>query len=195
MYGTIDPVEIIIDKKELSERLGMPRDEGYEFCEKYISQLKEVCTPSFCVLKTSVAIDGKDGIFFDFADFHSKSLAKNLKNSQSAFVIAVTLGVGADRLIQRLSAVSKADGFIADSVASAMAEATIDLVCSKLGKTYSLCPRFSPGYGDFDISCQRDILDALNADRLLGIKLGDNFLMTPRKSITAICGVKEEKGI
>ena len=55
---------------------------------------------------------------------------------------------------------------------------------------YKTISRFSPGYGDFTLKHQRDILDFLSADRLLGIKLGDNLIMTPRKTITAICGVQ-----
>ena len=61
-----------------------------------------------------------------------------------------------------------------------------------LREKFSLRPRFSPGYGDFDLGAQRDILNVLNADKILGIKLGSNLLMTPKKTITAVQGVENE---
>ena len=55
-----------------------------------------------------------------------------------------------------------------------------------------LRPRFSPGYGDFSLSCQRAVLDALDAGKHLGIKLTDSFLMMPSKSVTAVIGVSQK---
>ena len=80
---------------------------------------------------------------------------------------------------------------MADAVASAMAETVMDMLNNSLKENNNLSPRFSPGYGDLELDFQRQILSVLCADRILGIKLGDNLLMTPQKSITAICGIKE----
>jgi cobalamin-dependent methionine synthase I len=51
--------------------------------------------------------------------------------------------------------------------------------------------RYSPGYGDLSLSFQPVLLNELNAAKLLGITLTDSYLMIPRKSISAIIGVKE----
>ena len=58
-----------------------------------------------------------------------------------------------------------------------------------LSRKQKLKPRYSPGYGDLSLSVQKDVLNILNADKILGIKLGENLLMIPKKSITAIQGV------
>lgn len=41
-----------------------------------------------------------------------------------------------------------------------------------------ICPRFSPGYGDFPLECQGMLLEALEAGKRIGIKLTDSLLMT-----------------
>ena len=52
--------------------------------------------------------------------------------------------------------------------------------------------RFSPGYGDFDLKYQKDILEYLDANKKIGISLTDSLMMIPTKSITAIIGIKRE---
>jgi len=103
--------------------------------------------------------------------------------------MGLTLGYEVDRLILSTGVVSPAKGFILDAVASAYAEALADYVSTFLQKDKKLRARYSPGYGDLSLDIQAAVLNALNADKILGIKLGTNFLMTPRKSVTAIQGV------
>ena len=74
-------------------------------------------------------------------------------------------------------------------MASAYAEAAMDYLNALLESHEQLTGRFSPGFGDFELKWQRDVLDFLRADNLIGIKLGKNYVMTPRKSVTAIMGV------
>lgn len=119
----------------------------------------------------------------------SVSLARALTGCSGAYVVAFTLGIEADRLIHKLGITSGADAFIADAVSSALAEAGMEYVCASL--TGNLAERFSVGYGDFVLSNQRKILEYLSADKLLGIKLSESCIMTPRKSVTAIIGVKD----
>ena len=40
---------------------------------------------------------------------------------------------------------------------------------------------------------QRDVMEALDCGRTVGITLTDSLLMTPSKSVTAIIGMKEKK--
>jgi cobalamin-dependent methionine synthase I len=50
--------------------------------------------------------------------------------------------------------------------------------------------RISPGYGDFELASQPVVLKlAGGAD--LGIRLTENFMMVPRKSVTAIAAVRK----
>jgi cobalamin-dependent methionine synthase I len=56
----------------------------------------------------------------------------------------------------------------------------------------SLVSRYSPGYGDFPLTAQRELLSLLDAPRKVGVSLTDTLLMVPSKSVSAIIGVKEE---
>ena len=53
----------------------------------------------------------------------------------------------------------------------------------------SLRPRFSPGYGDFPLSMQTPIFDALDCPRKIGVSLNASLLMSPSKSVTAVIGL------
>ena len=54
----------------------------------------------------------------------------------------------------------------------------------------SIAPRFSPGYGDFPLDCQKDIFAVLDCGSI-GLTLNSNLFMTPSKSVTAVIGVRE----
>ncbi|MBO4769751.1 MAG: Vitamin B12 dependent methionine synthase activation subunit, partial [Clostridia bacterium] len=65
-----------------------------------------------------------------------------------------------------------------------------DRFCLDIGAEATLTTRFSPGYGDLDIFSQKIFLSVLDASRLAGITLSESMLMSPSKSVTALCGVK-----
>ncbi len=56
-------------------------------------------------------------------------------------------------------------------------------------KGYQLTQRFSPGYGQWDITAQKDLLDLLDIQRI-GISMTEHYMLNPQKSITAVIGWK-----
>ena len=56
-----------------------------------------------------------------------------------------------------------------------------------------LRPRFSPGYGDFSILYQKDVLRMLDAPKKIGLTMTDGYMLTPTKSVTAIIGISNTK--
>jgi cobalamin-dependent methionine synthase I len=126
---------------------------------------------------------------------NSGSLAKFLNQSEEVFIIGITAG---NEIVEyRDKLIKKEDLFlsvIADATGSEIAEEganwihdLLDNSIKKQGlKTTRL--RYSPGYGDFKLSYQRKIFDLLQMERL-NLKLTDNFLIIPEKSITAIIGI------
>ena len=178
-----DMERITVDKNELSRRLKADADFCNSTMEKYIELVKKESNAKCCF--TICNVRAEDALVeFDFATFETGDLAKCLSGCKRACAMGATLGISVDRLIQRSMALSKAEGFIIDSVASALMEAVMDDFNGELKKKFKLTPRFSPGYGDFVLSSQEHILSALKADKILGIKLGRSLLMTPKKSIT-----------
>ena len=124
----------------------------------------------------------------------SANLKKNLSGCDSVLVMAVTVGAEVDRLLARYGKLSVAKAVVMQAAAAAMVEAYCNELNAGWKKEYLekglyLRPRFSPGYGDFPLSVQKQILDGLEAGKRIGITLTEGFLMLPSKSVTAVIGV------
>jgi hypothetical protein len=57
-----------------------------------------------------------------------------------------------------------------------------------------LRPRFSPGYNDFDIAHQTDLLRMLQAHKRIGLSETKSHMLTPLKSVTAVIGIGAQDG-
>jgi len=132
---------------------------------------------------------------------NSKNLCDHLKDCRCVVLLAATLGTQADALIRRFSVQDMEKAVIAQAVCAAMIEAYCDSVTEKIeselsqkNEFYGLHPttRFSPGYGDFGIVHQKDILNMLNCSRI-GLTLTDGYMLVPAKSVTAVIGFSKEK--
>lgn len=187
----VDNEKIVINKNEAAVRLKIPRgytDEAITRCEE---NLRRVLKFKYAYTKVSIEIKSDNICDLGFGDIESYDLVKALYGCREAYIFGVTIGVGADRLISRLSLTSPAESFITDALASAAAESLCDYADNSLRGTGEKPFRYAPGYGDLPLSYQPAILAALNADYTLGITLNKSLLMTPMKSITAIMGIKE----
>ena len=116
------------------------------------------------------------------------TVEKALYGCNRAVLFAATLGVQVDRLLMRTINISMSDAVILQAVAAAM----IEQVCDDLQAEYNSRPRVSPGYGDFELSAQRDILRILDAPRKIGLSVTEALMLVPTKSVTAIFGIKED---
>ncbi|MBO5211927.1 MAG: Vitamin B12 dependent methionine synthase activation subunit [Clostridia bacterium] len=138
----------------------------------------------------------KDENIIDFGYMRLKScnLRVNLADCNKAFVFVATLGIEIDRIIERYSKVLQTKALICDTVALFLIEAFCDYIEALLTKRIKSKKRFSPGYGDLDITCQRDIIQNLDTARRIGVTLTDSCMMIPTKSVSAIIGVKKRDG-
>lgn len=135
------------------------------------------------------------------------SIEKHLEGCKKAAVLAVTCGSEIDALIRRAEITEMAMAVLLDTGASVLAEQAADLaeeeIRARLTETgvagteltetegCFLTPRFSPGYGDYPIRCQREILNAVDAPRKIGLTVTAGDLMVPHKSITAVIGIAD----
>ena len=188
-FQKIPVCEIVMNDYETAKRLNTQKGYTSEKIEMCLKRLESVVDCRFVSVRLPYITDGKK-LNCGFGEFESTILAKNLGDCREIFVFASTLGVGVDRLLNRLSALSAAEFFITDALASSLAEALMN-EAEKRVKGDLLCkPRFSPGFGDFGLEHQPAILDLVNAGRLLGITTNKAYLMSPMKSVTAIMGIK-----
>ena len=193
MYGAFAPEELKVNTGELASRLRVPKGFDVTFVDECKELVLSVLNPRYCYVKVPVKLSLPNKVDLEFAVPRSENLCKNLKDCESAFITAVTLGIGVDRLISKLAITSPAKSFIADGIASAFAEAAADKLSDILGEGETLKPRFSPGYGDLSLSYQRLVLEFLSAEKTVGITLSESLLMTPSKSITAIQGILKQQ--
>ena len=135
---------------------------------------------------------------FGFTEVKSHSLSQRLENCNNAVFFAATLGIEFDRLIKKYAVLSPSKAVMLHAIGNERVEALCNEFCRLIGDDlsadgYKLRPRFSPGYGDLDISIQREIFDVLDPAKRIGVSLNDNMMMSPSKSVTAIIGIEKVK--
>lgn len=128
-----------------------------------------------------------------FLQTKSKSLERNLRDCERVILFAATLGSRVDVLLHRYNMIQMSKAVVMQAASVAMLETFCDEKNQELKSSYEakgwyLRPRFSPGYGDFPLGCQREIAPALEMGKRIGINLTDTLLMMPSKSVTAVIG-------
>ena len=143
--------------------------------------------------KHRVAVDATGVTLESGTRFNSRDLAAHLKGCEEALLLGATLGSRVDAAIRRLALGSVAEGAAAQAVAAALIESYCDEVQARFD-TGGLAqrPRFSPGYGDWDLAEQRLIFPVLNCAKLIGLTLTEGCMMAPSKSVTAVIGLSED---
>ena len=186
--GTGVLTEVSIPKGELALRLGTK--EITAETKDCMEQLLEVSDCRYCYVRVPVTfLSPKCFILGDFT-VTSEALGNYLKECKECFLLAATIGSGADRLITRLGVTSPARQFITDGAASALIEGVCDRVCEMLSARNQCRPRFSPGFGDFLLEYQPDLLRLTGAAKQIGLTLTDALFLTPSKSVTAVIGIE-----
>lgn len=135
--------------------------------------------------------DGK--IKAGILEMESVSLSRNLKGCDRLVLFGATLGAEVDRLIRRVSIRDMAKAVILQACAAALLEEYCDRCQEKIRADFEkegryLRPRFSPGYGDFDIRYQEPLMRILDCAKKIGLTMTEGFMMTPTKSVTAVIG-------
>lgn len=193
-----------LDKREALRYMGFGSsapDPGtlalLEECEKRLLRVIKPCFVYRCfdikagnggveVLNTDLLLRGKD-------------IGSHLSGCCKCILLASTLSMQADAVIRQYEAVDMAAAFVADMLASAAveqvcerAEDRITAELTEFGDLYRTW-RFSPGYGDFPLDIQGKFLDILDAPKRIGLCANVNNILIPRKSVTAVIGLSEEK--
>ena len=187
-----------VSRKEIRRYLGYGRNEGDErvngLIEECVKELSSAAAPK-CISRI-YPLKLFSGEEIDFTVFRTKSrnLSRNLKDCSQVILFAATLGTGVDMLLHKYTKLQMSKAVIMQAAAAAMIEEYCDEENVLLKQNYEekglyLRPRFSPGYGDFGLECQKEITAALETSKRVGIMLTDSLLMTPSKSVTAVIGV------
>ncbi len=124
----------------------------------------------------------------------SNSIHKLLAACKAAYGFAVTIGRHLEE--KRTLYIQQKEttrALMLDAIGSEAAELLAEManarLCDEAAQRGETCTmRFSPGYGDWPVTGQNDLLHWLGARRI-GISLTEHSQMLPEKSISAILGV------
>lgn len=119
---------------------------------------------------------------------------KHLSHAKKVVLLAVTLGKDVEKHItETFQSGSYTHALLLDAAATSAVEQVadnlekdIDTVIKPMG--YKRVWRFSPGYGDWNIKCQPQMLALANADKI-DVKNTSAMMLMPRKSVSAIIGL------
>ncbi|MGN0477014.1 MAG: vitamin B12 dependent-methionine synthase activation domain-containing protein [Ruminococcus sp.] len=148
--------------------------------------LLKICRPVYTfteISKDSPVLGGED-------------IKKVIKDSEKVVLIAATLGIYVDKLIRKAQITDMAQAVVLDAMASVAIEQFMDKIELELSERYSgyyFTTRFSPGYGDYPLEKQREIVKLLNTEKKLGLNLTDSLMLNPTKSVTAVMGIGKKE--
>jgi len=185
-----------IDRREILRYAGV-RDGGeelYPLVDGLLSELLPKLTYRVCYSVFPITLQGAS-VDLGFAKVNSHSLSRCLDGCDRIVLFAATVGLAVDRATLRYGAISESRALLTEAIGNERIEALCDTFCRDMRERYgtdgyTLCPRFSPGYGDLPIELQRDIFSTLMPSSKIGLTLNSSLLMSPAKSVTAVVGMR-----
>jgi len=195
--------DVTVPEKFVLRRLGYPPKMteipqsikkliDYEY-RRSADLIRSVC--SYSILRVNSIT--KDKVILGDSDIEIKSsnIAKLLADSEYAVIFMTTIGHSLEETVVKLSEEGEiTSSLILDAIGSETVDYAADIlhrkdiasIAEKRG--FSITPRFSPGYGDWDLSAQKDVLRVCGGEEI-GISVSETFMMSPQKSVSAIFGL------
>ncbi|HPN37927.1 MAG TPA: vitamin B12 dependent-methionine synthase activation domain-containing protein [Melioribacteraceae bacterium] len=200
VYFNIQPDDLTVDKYLITKSSGYSIENTPEFYFEEIENQLSIALKNIKIHCGYVVINQKD-FSLNKSEFNvfncsfntGKIIANQLKNSIGVILFAATVGTYFD--ITVTNAFLEGDsvkGLIVDTIGSELVENVgelLELFLRKVFKKYdyNLTNRLSPGYCEWNVNEQKKLFE-LFPDNFCGIKLNDDNLMIPLKSISGIIG-------
>ena len=168
--------------------------ELFDFVAETFEKIEGFLNPKFIWSKFGME-KLNNGIKIADTEFISDDILRLMQKSEECVLLAVTLGAEIDRQIILSQKNNMLDGIALDACASVL----VDEICNdmtrkkilpELNQDQYLTSRFSPGYGDLNLKYNKDIIEILNATKMIGLSVTGSYMMTPVKSVTALVGIK-----
>ena len=189
----------ITDRSEILRYLGY---RGSEITEVVENTIQEGIALSNKLIKIGMTyrflniIERENGIEVEGEHFTltGKAIKKHLKGYDRAMFLCLTIGSAFDREVEKQMVKNPTLAVILNACGIQAVEKACDALQLKAEEETGMKTgvRFSPGYGDLPLSTQKDFIRILNTERLAGVTINENYLMNPRKTVTAVCGLKKE---
>ncbi len=156
---------------------GEANEETLRLVLECMETIEKVATPKFVSRAFSLE---------EFSPYmQGEDIKKHVAGADEILLLVGTLGIGVDIEIKKAQAVDMARAAVLDACAAAFIEQYMDKMMPE-GLPSNM--RYSPGYGDYPLSVQPQLLKAAKAFKI-GISVLDSYMLVPSKSVTAIVGI------
>jgi hypothetical protein len=138
--------------------------------------------------ETNNVITPDGGLLINGAD-----IRKHLNNCTQVTLFTCTIGSTIESAIEsNFKSGEFTRAIIIDAIGSAAVECAAEMVnqyiyAAAYHQKHTLVSRFSPGYGDWDLAIQKELVHAAGG-QLIGIQVTDSSLLLPRKSVSGVIG-------
>jgi hypothetical protein len=177
---TLRDFDVRPDRDAVRRLLGYKKPEmNLERYEKILDELEMDWLPDLLQPEGILDYMKKD----EFSDIEA------LRDCEGLAVAIVTIGLDLESEVTRMSKAGEITrALLLDALGSVCTESAADFVDASIRreiakKGWRASKRFSPGYGVFALENQEFIFDVLPA-REIGVRLSDEFMMIPRKSVS-----------
>lgn len=123
-----------------------------------------------------------------------KKIGQHLAGCEKVIALSATVGEDIEEdITRRFSSGEYSSAVLMDAAATAAVEQLADgmekAISPKMAaQGFLLKWRFSPGYGDWPLTQQPELIRLAKAEQI-GVRLTTSMMLTPRKSITALIGL------
>lgn len=180
-----------VQKSEMSDSVEKLIDAMTD--EAYVLAEAEASVEHFLIKEitnASVILEGTD------FQLRSTSLVKHLKDCYQVSLFVCTIGSEySERIKTYLDEKEIAKATVLDAVCSEAIEAVTEKINAMIRQEAEAAgattvSRFSTGYGDWEVSSQKELCALLEGNEI-GITVNDSNLMIPEKSVSACVGWKK----
>ena len=187
-----------IDAEETRRYAGMRNTEGFDD-----QMIADICEDARLLLDVRgiwkvYDYDCEKNLILSEPNFEIKgdSIIKHLAGCEKVVCMAVTVG---DRIEREVTEEFRKGGYVCSMLLDAAATTAVEQAADAMEKVieqetakdgYKMRWRYSPGYGDWSLNEQKDFFKITDAKEI-GMRLSPMLMLMPRKSITAVIGLKK----
>jgi len=193
-------ISFVPDKKTILRRLGSQKATFPAGLDADINALIAQAQSAFFAKGRakfcSLALEGESTVLIDDQAVESRLLSKMLKDSRGAYLMCATIPQRAvDGISEAMRHSEGLRAIVFDAYASECVDGALDVIMGRRNEALRRTGqrltkhRFSAGYGDLDIRWQKVFYDMLNMETL-GVRINEQCLLSPEKSVIAVAGVE-----
>ncbi len=200
MLAISDQIGIDIDSQQVLQHIGYstarePPARTVSLVDEYLEYSNHLVDAVYSyAIRDIYLVQGPLVVIENAGVFESTVVARLLEQCHQVAVFALTIGEYLEEMIYQLTGKGLVlQATVMDAIGSITTEKVADFVQDRISEVASaqglaISRRFSPGYCDWDLSQQEMIFKLMRGD-MAGVRLTEEYLMIPHKSISGIIGI------